>query len=879
MPLRLDLKRRLTARSDRVKCVDLHPNEPWMLASLYNGNVHLWNYENQTLVKTFEVCDIPVRACKFIPRKNWMVTGSDDMSIRVFNYNTLERVHIFEAHSDYVRSIAVHPTQPFVLTSSDDMTIKLWNWDRNWACQQVFEGHTHYVMQIVINPKDNNTFASASLDRTVKVWQLGSATPNFTLEGHEKGVNCVDYYHGGDKPYIISGADDRLVKLWDYQNKTCVQSLEGHAQNISSVTFHPELPIILTGSEDGTVRIWHANTYRLENTLNYGLERVWTITCLKGSNNVALGYDEGSILVKLGREEPAMSMDSSGKLVWAKHSEIQQANIKTIVDQSEIKDGERLTLSVKDMGSCEIFPQTISHNPNGRFVVVCGDGEYIIYTAMALRNKAFGSGQEFAWAADSSQYAVRENSSTVKVFKNFKERKSIKPDFGAEAIHGGHLLGVKSPSGLAFYDWDSLELIRRIEIQPKMVLWSENGELVAIATEESYFILSYDQNAFASAESKGEEVTEDGVESAFDVLGEVQESVRTGTWVGDCFIYTNALNRLNYYVGGEIVTISHLDRTMYILGYIPGDNRLYVSDKELHVISFQLLLSVLEYQTAVMRRDFETADKVLPTIPKEQRTRVAHFLEKQGFKQQALAVSNDLDHKFELAIQIGNLKVAYQLAVEIDSDQKWTQLADLATESGNLEMAQECLHKAQNFGGLLLLATTMGNGEMIDKLASSSMVSGKNNVAFLSFFIRGQLEQCLELLISTRRMPEAAFFARSYLPSKLPQVLTWWKDHVATLSEKASKSLANPEEYKNLFPNYEQSLVEEAERGGLSADVSSNCVSIREPQLNVNAEALKGPSVSEELDDGDLAEELNDLKLDNIDTTDINLDDEELLND
>jgi len=891
MPLRLDLKRRLTARSDRVKSVDLHPTEPWMLASLYNGNVHLWNYENQTLVKTFEVCDVPVRACKFIPRKNWMVTGSDDMSIRVFNYNTLERVHLFEAHSDYVRSIAVHPTQPFIFTSSDDMTIKLWNWERNWACQQVFEGHTHYVMQIVINPKDNNTFASASLDRTVKVWQLGSTSPNFTLEGHEKGVNCVDYYHGGDKPYIISGADDRLIKIWDYQNKTCVQSLEGHAQNISSVTFHPELPIILTGSEDGTVRIWHANTYRLENTLNYGLERIWTIMCLKGSNNVALGYDEGSILVKLGREEPAMSMDTSGKLVWAKHSEIQQANLKMIVDQSEIKDGERLTLSIKDMGSCEIFPQTISHNPNGRFVVVCGDGEYIIYTAMALRNKAFGSGQEFVWAADSSQYAVRENASTVKVFKNFKEQKTIKPDFGAEAIYGGHLLGVKSPSGLAFYNWDTLELIRRIEIQPKTVLWSENGELVAIATEESYFILSYDQAAFSSAESKGEEVTEDGVESAFDVLGEVQESVRTGTWVGDCFIYTNALNRLNYYVGGEIVTISHLDRTMYILGYIPGDNRLYVSDKELHVISFQLLLSVLEYQTAVMRRDFETADKVLPTIPKEQQTRVAHFLEKQGFKQQALAVSNDIDHKFELAIQIGSLKVAYQLAAEIESDQKWTQLADLATESGNLEMAQECLHKAQNFGGLLLLATTMGNGEMIAKLAASSLGCAKNNVAFLSFFIRGDLQQCLDLLISTNRLPEAAFFARSYMPSKLTEVIAMWKEQVSTLSEKASKSLANPEEYKNLFPNYDQSVLDEAERDGLAVNASQSSAPVAPPDGNHerrdkanDEEAMLGASFgdkdmpSAELD-GDLADELNDLKLDNIDTTDINLDDEELLND
>ena len=49
------------------------------------------------------------------------------------------------------------------------MLIKLWDWEKKWTCTQVFEGHTHYVMQIVINPKDNNTFASASLDRTVKV--------------------------------------------------------------------------------------------------------------------------------------------------------------------------------------------------------------------------------------------------------------------------------------------------------------------------------------------------------------------------------------------------------------------------------------------------------------------------------------------------------------------------------------------------------------------------------------------------------------------------------------------------------------------------------------------------------------------------------------
>lgn len=45
--------------------------------------------------------------------------------------------------------------------------------------------------------------------------------------------------------------------------------------------------------------MWHSNTYRLENTLNYGMERVWCISGQPGSNSVALGYDEGSIIIKV----------------------------------------------------------------------------------------------------------------------------------------------------------------------------------------------------------------------------------------------------------------------------------------------------------------------------------------------------------------------------------------------------------------------------------------------------------------------------------------------------------------------------------------------------------------------------------------------------
>lgn len=205
-------------------------------------------------------------------------------------------------------------------------------------------------MNLAFNPKDSNTFASACLDRTVKVWSLGSPVANFTLDAHDKGVNYVEYYHGGDKPYLVTTGDDRLVpslpsylprvltppppphrliKIWDYLSKSCIQTLEGHTSNVSFAIFHPSLPIIVSGSEDGTIKIWHSSTYRLENTLDYGLERAWCVAYAKKGNDVAFGFDEGAVVVKLGREEPSVSMDSAGKVVYAKNAEVLMATLQS----------------------------------------------------------------------------------------------------------------------------------------------------------------------------------------------------------------------------------------------------------------------------------------------------------------------------------------------------------------------------------------------------------------------------------------------------------------------------------------------------------------------------------------------------------------------
>lgn len=47
-------------------------------------------------------------------------------------------------------------------------------------------------------------------------------------------------------------------------------------------------------------------------------------------DRIVIGYDEGAIMVKIGREEPVASMDNSGKIIWAKHNEVQIVNIKSV---------------------------------------------------------------------------------------------------------------------------------------------------------------------------------------------------------------------------------------------------------------------------------------------------------------------------------------------------------------------------------------------------------------------------------------------------------------------------------------------------------------------------------------------------------------------
>lgn len=834
--MKLDVVKQFSTRSERVKGIDFHPTEPWVLTTLYNGKIEIWSYATNTLVKSIQVTEMPIRAGKFIARKNWIVVGADDFLIRVYNYNTGEKITQFEAHPDYVRGIAVHPNKPYLLTCSDDLTIRLWNWENNWKLEQTFEGHQHFVMSVNFNPKDPNTFASACLDRTVKIWSLGSNVPNFTMVTHgSKGVNYADYYPQSDKPYLITCSDDKTIKIWDYQTKSCVATLEGHLSNVSFAVFHPELPLIVSGSEDGTVKIWNANTFKLEKSINYSLERLWCIALLPKSNLIAIGGDSGYVIVKLGNEAPLFSMDSNNKLIYAKNSEVFQSILKPNITEG-LKDGELLPLQQRDLGSIEIYPQSLNHSPNGKFVAVVGDGEYIIYTSLAWRSKTYGKAVDLVWNShdysNNCSFAIRESALSVKVFKNFQEHAVIDLLYQADKIYAGYLLGIKSVGCILFYDWESARLVRRVDIDDdiQQVIWSDNGELLAIITsssseskksDETYF-LSYNHEIFQQALEGDELDVEEGCETCFDVLYTLptSEPILSSKFIGDVFIYTTSTtNRLNYYVGGEVINLGHFDHKYYIIGYKPGsEGKLYLIDKTFNVVSWFVNSDVLELQTLVMRGDLEQFSnkeiehdgEALPDVSvitltdlndeystyfqnfnKTELNQLSRFFEKLGYLSLSYELSQDFDSKFQICLSKNDLSTAYDLlhknqqanpSTALANASKWKKLGDLGLEQWKIKLAQDCYWLANDYSSLLLVLSSSNNKQELTKLAEECETKGKYNIAFQAWWIIGEKQRCLKLLEKSERYVEASFLGKTY--SIENDALGLWKKNLISINKK-----------------------------------------------------------------------------------------------
>ncbi|OAQ74405.1 WD domain-containing protein [Purpureocillium lilacinum] len=161
-------------------------------------------------------------------------------------------IQTLEGHVDWVLSVAFSADGQRLASASADRTAKIWD-AATGKCVQTLEGHSGRVFSVTFSA-DGQRLASASSGRTAKIWDAATGKCIQTLEGHDDWIYSVAF--SADSQRLASASYDRTVRVWDIAMGKCVQTLEGHDDRIYSVAFSADSQRLVSASYDRTVRVW-----------------------------------------------------------------------------------------------------------------------------------------------------------------------------------------------------------------------------------------------------------------------------------------------------------------------------------------------------------------------------------------------------------------------------------------------------------------------------------------------------------------------------------------------------------------------------------------------------------------------------------------------
>lgn len=169
-------------------------------------------------------------------------------------------------HSGSITDVSFSPNGKFIATASTDRTVKLWS---TLTKKELitFSGHTDIVNALGFSP-DNKYLATASEDSTAKLWSLTNGTFVTTFKGHRKTLKSVAF--SPDSRFLLTSSEDSTVRIWNRQTGKSVLILKGFGNIVQSASYSPDGKCIITSSLDGKVKTWEAGTGKLITEINFG---------------------------------------------------------------------------------------------------------------------------------------------------------------------------------------------------------------------------------------------------------------------------------------------------------------------------------------------------------------------------------------------------------------------------------------------------------------------------------------------------------------------------------------------------------------------------------------------------------------------------------
>lgn len=283
----------LATNSPSLRIVDLY-NKPLDM-NIYEGHTDLLNMLDSTVDGT------------------WLATASKDNTARLWKYDEDDGIFqcyaIFEGHASSVTAVGL-PRTPivdypkFLITASEDLTIKKWSIPKPTNSQKLpiliknsdYTRKAHEKMIHAIDISPNNDFlATASHDKTSKIWDLQGGETLHILRGHKRAVYDIQFCHY-DR-LIVTASGDTTARVWNLEDGSCVRSYEGAANAIQRVSFLSKNQYIVGAGADGLIKIWEVFSGECVNTLDNHDNRIWALTVKDNGDEFISADSDGAITI------------------------------------------------------------------------------------------------------------------------------------------------------------------------------------------------------------------------------------------------------------------------------------------------------------------------------------------------------------------------------------------------------------------------------------------------------------------------------------------------------------------------------------------------------------------------------------------------------
>ncbi|KYC43198.1 hypothetical protein WA1_13965 [Scytonema hofmannii PCC 7110] len=263
------LLKTLTGYSDSIRTVSFSSDGNLIASASWDGTVKVWTIDGELLINFTEHGN-HVNGVSFSPDGRTLISaGYGDYNgehwILWWNINGKLLKRIKSEHTDQIYRISFSPDGKTFATASWDRTVKLWN--IKGELLKTFTGHSNWLYGLSFSP-DSKMIASGSLDRTVKLWNTEDGKLLQTFEGHNDGIYDVSFSPNGK--IIASASLDKTVKLWSIDG-TLLKTISGHNGGVYGVSFSlPDGQIIASASWDGSIKLWSAKTLDFDSLLEHG---------------------------------------------------------------------------------------------------------------------------------------------------------------------------------------------------------------------------------------------------------------------------------------------------------------------------------------------------------------------------------------------------------------------------------------------------------------------------------------------------------------------------------------------------------------------------------------------------------------------------------